>query len=89
MATASEAHKQVNTDFNSPSPGGIAVTPNDNTNLTIPARWLYIGVSGDVAVHTADGSELTFKAVPVGILEVQVQRVLSTGTTATNILALK
>jgi hypothetical protein len=89
MATASGAHKSIQTDHTSPSPGGIAVTPSDSANLSIPARSLYIGVSGNVVVYTADGSELTFVGVPIGILPVQVARVLSTGTTATNIIALK
>lgn len=50
---------------------------------------LYIGVTGDVKVKTIGGDEVTFKAVPAGtILQVKVVQVFSTGTTATNILAL-
>lgn len=90
MAAASETHKQVETDFTYSSKGGASVTPNDSTDLSFPARALYIGVAGNVAVYTADGSELTFVGVLAGtILPVQVYRVLSTGTTATSIVALK
>lgn len=65
----------------------VAVTPNDTT--VIPTtRALYIGVTGDVAVTMADGVAATFKAVPVGVLPVQVKIVASTSTTATNIVAL-
>jgi hypothetical protein len=75
---------QSNTD---PAVGAYAVTPSDSA--TNNARALYIGVSGDVAVVTRGRTTpVTFKAAPVGILPVQVTQVLSTGTTATNILAL-
>lgn len=74
------------TDF-SPAYGATAVTPSDAT--TIPAtRFLWIGGTGAVAVRLVRGDTVTFAAVPVGRLDVQVDRVLSTGTTATNILAL-
>jgi len=65
----------------------VAVTTSDSTVIRT-ARSLYVGVSGDVAVRTAYGSTVTFKSAPIGILPVQVDKVLATGTTATNILAL-
>lgn len=69
----------------------IAVTKSDVTVLA-PTAALYIGVSGDVAVNMTQGNGIVtvvFKAVPVGILPIQVTQVLSTGTTATNVLALR
>jgi len=53
-------------------------------------RGLYVGGAGDVAVTMAeDGNNVTFVGVLAGsILPVQVTKVLSTGTTATNIVAL-
>jgi hypothetical protein len=65
-----------------------AVTPDDATDLPCPARRLYIGVSGDVALVSVFGVTATFKAVPVGVLDVICARVKLTGTTATNIVAL-
>lgn len=66
-----------------------AVVASDTVNLATEAyQGLYVGVSGDVKVITADGDTVTFKAVPVGVLPVQVRRVFSTGTTATNMVAL-
>lgn len=76
-----------------PAVRAVAVTPDDTTPIE-PCRGLYIGVSGDVVVHMADqrnqatSTAVTFKSAPVGVLPVGVYRVLSTGTTATNILAL-
>ena len=75
---------------NAPYFGAVAVTPADGSDLPLaPTRALYIGVAGDVVVDTLGGdSTITFKAAPVGVLPVRVKRVRSTGTTATNILAL-
>lgn len=74
-------------DATCPAHGAVAVTPSDATTLPI-TRGLYVGTTGDVAVIMADGQTVTFTAVPVQILPVQVSKVLSTGTTASNILAL-
>ena len=65
----------------SPAKFAVAVTPSDVTNLGSPARSLYIGTTGNIAV-------VTFSNVPVGILPVQVKRVNSTNTTASNIVAM-
>ena len=66
----------------------VAVTKSDSTVLAT-TRALYIGVTGNVAVVMAeDSSAVTFIAVPVGILPVQVTKVMSTNTTASSILAL-
>lgn len=68
--------------------GAAAVTPSDSTVLA-GVRGLYIGVSGDVAVIPAGkDAAITFKAVPVGILPVRVSKVMSTNTTATDVVAL-
>lgn len=67
----------------------LAVTPSDTTAFTQFTRGLYIGGAGDVAVQTASNDTPTFVGVLAGtILPVRVYRVLSTGTTATSILAL-
>ena len=52
-------------------------------------RAVYIGGAGNVKVDMADGSTVTFEAVPVGtFMPIQVRKVYATGTTATNIHAL-
>lgn len=69
----------------------VAVTPDDNTDLTTYAKALYIGVAGDVeiiAVGDSDASPHIFKNHPVGYMLCQVRRVRAAGTTATNILGL-
>lgn len=75
--------------LDSPAINAAAVTKHDTNDLTYASRALYIGVTGDVVVNMAGtGSAITFKAVPVGVLPIRVTRVLSTGTTATDIVSL-
>lgn len=70
-----------------PAKNAAAVVPSDATVFT-PTRGLYIGVAGNVVV-TMYGSAnvVTFANAPVGILPVQVTKVM-VATTATNIVAL-
>ena len=75
--------------IDAPANAAAAVTPSDSADLTYTTRSLYIGVSGDVVVRMrGQTSTVTFKGVPVGILPIRADRVLSTGTAATNIVAL-
>jgi hypothetical protein len=59
---------------------GASPLPNGVT------RALYIGVTGNLTVTMAKGTSVTFTAVPVGILPVQVSHV--TAATATDVVAL-
>lgn len=73
-----------------PARNAAAVTPDDAADLATFTRGLYVGVDGNVRVHmTADAAEVTFVGVAAGsVLPVSVRRVLATGTTATDIVAL-
>lgn len=65
----------------------VAITPSDAT--VIPAtRAIYIGVTGNLTVRMASGRNATFANVPVGVFPVQADMVLSTGTTATTMIAM-
>jgi hypothetical protein len=65
-----------------------AVTPNDSTGIR-PTRGLFIGGAGNVKVDMALGNTVTFSNLLGGIiLPIQVIKVYSTDTTATNIVAL-
>lgn len=74
------------------------VTPSDTVNIpfvggdTATNNWpcvLYVGGTGNIRVMTAGGDDVVFSGVPAGtFLPVQVIRVYSTNTTATNIVAL-
>lgn len=67
--------------------GAVAVTASDATVIPV-TRGLYIGVAGNLAVRMADGMSASFANVPVGVFPIQVDQVLSTGTLATDIVAL-
>jgi hypothetical protein len=70
-----------------PASRAAAVTPNDST--VVNANALYIGTTGNVALVVREGdAAVTFTAVPVGVLHVNAYKVMSTNTTASNIVAL-
>ncbi|MBL0948338.1 hypothetical protein [Brevundimonas sp.] len=77
-----------------PTPGTPAraawpVTPADETDLSPYAKALYVGTAGDLTLIPAGGAEaVTLKNHPVGYVAVQARRVLATGTTAEDIVAL-
>ena len=63
----------------------VAVTPSDVT--TFESSMLYVGSTGDVKVTTAQGTDVTFTAVPAGtVLPVRIKKVFATGTTALIVL---
>jgi hypothetical protein len=65
------------------------VTPSDSTDLTKPARALYVGVGGDLKITTIGDTTATMVGVPSGSYVLgQVKRVWATGTTAEDINAL-
>jgi hypothetical protein len=73
----------------SPPEHGVAVVPSDTGELAHVTRALYVGGAGHVAVRLQDGTELTLANVPAGtLIPIRVTRVLSTGTTAGQILGL-
>ena len=66
----------------------IDVTSSDEI-LAIPGGVLYIGTGGNVKVTTISGDDVTFMNLGSGsVLAVQVKKVFSTGTSASNIVAL-
>lgn len=72
-----------------PAAGVFDVTPDDEDDFATPARALYVGTGGDVAVVAQDDTEATFVGVPGGtVLHVKTKRVNLTGTTAADIVGL-
>jgi hypothetical protein len=68
-----------------------AVTPADDADLPVPAKALFLGAAGDLAivpVASPDGAAVTLKNHPIGYVAVQTRRVLAAGTTAAHIVAL-
>lgn len=72
-----------------------AVTPSDTVNIpavtggTNNGCVLYVGGAGNIKVTTVGGDDVVFVGLSAGqFVPVQVKRVWSTSTTATNIVAL-
>lgn len=66
-----------------------AIVPHDTNALAGgKTAGIYVGVAGDVTVLNDDGTAVKFKAAPVGVLPVAAKVVKSTGTTATDLVAL-
>jgi hypothetical protein len=72
-----------------PAVSGFPVIPSDAADLPETTRSLYIGTGGDLSVFMLTGEALLLKQVPQGVfLPLRVTRVLLTGTTAGDIIAL-
>lgn len=82
---------QATPGLDSPASNAVAVTPDDATDLATSARFLYIGVAGDVTVDLVRNEDadnpVTFTNYSGGIFPFRVKRVRATGTTATSIIA--
>lgn len=83
------APAQVIINNDNPYEYGAALTKSDATTFTA-TRALFVSGTGDVAVTMAgDGAAIVFKAVPAAtILKVRATQLRSTGTSATDVIAL-
>ena len=73
----------------SPPEQAAAILPADGADLGCVTRAVYVGGGGDLRVRMQGGAEVTLAAVPAGaLLPLWVSRVLASGTTATDLLAL-
>jgi hypothetical protein len=65
------------------------VTPDDDADLPAVAKALYLATGGDLRILAAgDATPVTLADHPAGYVPVQVRRVLATGTTALDVVAL-
>lgn len=86
---AIDTYKNMMGGLESPARVAAAVIPDDVNDLVNTSRSFYVGTAGDISVHMiGQTSPVVFKAVPVGILPIRADRVLATGTTAADIVAL-
>jgi hypothetical protein len=87
---AARAHQE--SGLSGPADLGIAITPDDNTDLVTNTRGLFVGTTGNVSVifaADAAGTAVLLKNVPSGtLLPICVRRVRSALTTATDIVGL-
>jgi hypothetical protein len=67
--------------------GAVAVSTSDVTVFPV-TRALYVGVTGNINCRMADGQTVVFTNVPVGVFPIQVDMVLTTSTTASEMFRL-
>ncbi len=86
---ATDPFQNTSLSLDSPAESAAPVTPNDTTDLAVATRSLFVGTPGDVTVHMlGQSTPVTFPNLPVCLLPIRVDRVLSTGTSASDIIAL-
>jgi hypothetical protein len=90
MAIQDAKRDYRNPGANFPATNLVAITKSDSTTYSPVLRGVYVGGAGDVAIIAAeDSAAVTFTGVPAGtILPVFALKVMSTGTTATNLVGL-
>jgi hypothetical protein len=72
----------------SPASRAVPVTPGASP-LATTSRALWVGGAGNLNVTMRDGTTVLFSGVPAGtMMPLRVTHVLSTSTTATNIVSL-
>jgi hypothetical protein len=83
-------HRAAQSTAGHPAVDAVAVTPSDSVDLVNMSRALWVGGAGNISVIMHSGATVTFSGIAAGtLLPIRVSRVRSTGTTATNILALQ
>ncbi len=65
-----------------------SVTPSDSATFSPLPKGIYVGGAGNIALTGEDGTSVTFAVVAGAFLPLCPSKVLSTGTTATGIIAL-
>lgn len=65
----------------------ITLTPH-NSNDLIREMLIFCGTDGTIAVHDQNGTAVTYTVVAGDILPIIAKRVLSTGTTVTQVIGL-
>ena len=89
MTSSPDAYRTHAPTPGAPARVALAVTPDDEEDLTPYAKALYVGTAGDLNLIPAGGAvAVTLKNHPVGYVAVQARRGLATGTTAEDIVAL-
>ncbi len=79
-----------------PMVGGFAITPSNSTDFSSPTasgvqvtRAIWVGGTGNLHVVLEDNSTVTLNAVPTGtMMHLRVKKVLTPGTTASNLVGL-
>lgn len=73
-----------------PASDAMAITPHNANDLGFVTRGIYVGEAGDIAVEMLSGDVVTLRNAAAGMIySVRAQKVLATGTTAGDLVALR
>ncbi len=86
----SDPYTSVPDSLIAPARHAFQVTPQDNVDLSLPAKALYVGSAGDISLRAVGSSTpVLLRNVPNGsVLAIRVAEIRATGTTATDIIGL-
>lgn len=77
------------TSLTSPARDAAPIVPNDAVDLPSVTRGIYVGSAGSLQVQMAGGQTVTFENVLAGaVYPLRAARVMATGTTAADLVAL-
>jgi hypothetical protein len=74
------------TGMSDPIENAATVTPDDANDLADTTRALFVGTGGNLRVTLVSGDIVTFPNAGAGWHPLRVNRIWSTGTTATDIV---
>ena len=73
----------------SPGSHAFAVTPNNDADLAVVTRGVYVGGTGTLKVTMLGGEEVTFTGLAAGMIHpIRASRIWSTGTSATGVIGI-
>lgn len=85
-----DAFSTRSTGLNSPAENAETITPSDSTDLSYATRAIYVATDGDIRATFLGGTTVTLSGLRGGAAyPFRLQRILSTGTTATGIIGLR
>lgn len=84
-----DPYRGTGDSVSAPAARCAVIAPNDLTDLPFSTKGIYVGTTGDISlILVGDANAVLFKSVPVGILPVRARRVMNSGTSASNLVAL-
>lgn len=87
--TATNQYSQSDPATQAPASSAFEITPNDSEEFLVVTRGIYVGGAGTVVAKLAsDSSTVTFSSVPAGAVLPIRARLVTTASTATNMVGL-
>lgn len=89
MAVVAKNNGRSGLSMLEPSGDAVALTKSDTDDLREISRAIWVGGAGDITVIMSSGSSVLISSVPAGtLLPIRIRKLMSTGTSASNVVAL-